>query len=40
MREPWLVFMEDERAVFEQDRTRERADVLVDGTGRRPPQVR
>ena len=40
MREPWLVFMEDERAVFEADRTRERADVLVDGTGRRPPVVR
>ena len=36
----WLQFMLDERALFEVDRTRERADVLVDGTGRRSPVVR
>jgi uridine kinase len=40
MREHWLVFMDDERALFARDRTRERADVLVDGTGARPPLVR
>jgi uridine kinase len=40
MRELWLVFMDDERALFELDRTRERADVVLDGTGTRPPVVR
>ncbi len=40
VREPWLVFMDDERGIFERDGTRERADVLVDGTGARPPVVR
>ena len=40
MREPWLVFMDDERAVFERDRTRERADVVIDGTGTLPPVFR
>jgi uridine kinase len=33
----WRQFMLDERALFARDRTRERADVLVDGTGVRPP---
>ncbi len=40
MRRHWLTFMEDERALFARERTRERADVLVDGTGARPPVVR
>jgi uridine kinase len=36
----WRQFMPAERVVFARDRTRERADVLVDGTGARPPLVR
>ena len=40
MREHWLTFMADERALFAAERTRERADVLVDGTGREPPVLR
>ena len=40
MRAHWLTFMADERDLFERERTRERADVLVDGTGERPPVVR
>jgi uridine kinase len=36
----WRQFMLDERALFARDRSRERADVLVDGTGARPPVVR
>jgi len=36
----WRQFMVDERALFARERTRERADVLVDGTGVRPPVVR
>jgi uridine kinase len=40
MKDHWLEFMPAERAVFARDRTRERADVLVDGTGGRPPVVR
>jgi hypothetical protein len=40
MEDHWRTFMADERALFERDRTRERADVLVDGTGARPPVVR
>lgn len=40
MEQRWLTFMGDERALFERERTRDRADVLVDGTGRRPPVVR
>jgi uridine kinase len=40
MREHWLTFMDDERALFAHERTRERADVVVDGTGDRPPVVR
>jgi uridine kinase len=37
---PWRQFMLDERDLFGRERTRERADVLVDGTGARPPVVR
>ncbi|QIG43450.1 hypothetical protein G5V58_12360 [Nocardioides anomalus] len=40
MRAPWETFMVDERALAARDRTRVRADVLVDGTGSRPPVVR
>ena len=40
MREHWLTFMHDERALFARERIRERADVVVDGTGARPPVVR
>ena len=40
MEERWRTFMGDERTLFERDRIRERADVLVDGTGRTPPTVR
>lgn len=40
MREHWLQFVEDERALFAAEGTRSRADVLVDGTGRTPPRVR
>jgi len=36
----WRQFMADEREAFARDRTFERADVLVDGTGTRPPIVR
>jgi uridine kinase len=36
----WRTFMSAERAVFARDLTRERADVLVDGTGRTPTVVR
>jgi uridine kinase len=36
----WRQFMLDERALFARDRTRERADVLVDGTGAASPVVR
>ena len=32
--------MADERALFARERIRERADVVVDGTGARPPVVR
>ena len=39
-RELWRQFMLDERELFARDRIRERADVVVDGTGRRPPVVR
>jgi uridine kinase len=35
----WRQFMRDEEALFGSDRTRERADVLVDGTGARPPVI-
>jgi uridine kinase len=40
MQEHWRQFALDERALFERERTRERADVLVDGTGRTVPVVR
>lgn len=39
VREHWLQFVEDERALFAAEGTRARADVLVDGTGRTPPVV-
>jgi hypothetical protein len=40
MEQHWRQFMADERVLFARDRSRERADVLVDGTGARPPVVR
>jgi cytidylate kinase len=40
MSEHWQQFMLDERALFAADRSAERADVLVDGTGSSPPLVR
>ena len=36
----WRTFMGSEREWFTRHRSRERADVLVDGTGARPPVVR
>jgi len=35
----WRTFMGQERELFARHRTQERADVLVDGTGVRPPVV-
>ena len=40
MRSHWLTWMEDEEAVHARERTRERADVLVDGTGATAPVLR
>jgi uridine kinase len=40
VRDHWLTFMADEGALFARERVRERADVLVDGTGARRPVVR
>jgi uridine kinase len=40
MEQHWRQFMADERALFARDRSRERADVLVDGTGARSPVLR
>jgi uridine kinase len=40
MEQHWRQFMVDEEALFAHDRTRERADVVVDGTGARPPELR
>jgi cytidylate kinase len=40
VQEQWRQFALDERALFERERTRERADVLVDGTGRVAPALR
>jgi uridine kinase len=40
MERHWRQFMLDERDLFARDGSRERADVLVDGTGVRPPVVR
>jgi uridine kinase len=37
MEPQWRQFMADEADLFAAHRTRERADVLVDGTGARPP---
>jgi uridine kinase len=36
----WRQFMADERELFARERIRERADVVVDGTGRAAPVVR
>lgn len=36
----WREFMRAEREIFARDRTFERADVVVDGTGERPPVLR
>jgi uridine kinase len=36
----WRQFVLDERELFAREGTRDRADVLVDGTGRTPPVVR
>jgi uridine kinase len=36
----WRQFMDDERTLFARDQTRDRADVLVDGTGRASPVLR
>jgi hypothetical protein len=36
----WRQFMLDEQVLFARERTRDRADVVVDGTGRLPPTVR
>lgn len=33
MRAQWLAWMDDEEALFARERTRDRADVVVDGTG-------
>jgi hypothetical protein len=40
MEQHWRQFMIDERALFARDRSHERADVLVDGTGVRAPVLR
>jgi uridine kinase len=39
MEHQWRQFMADEVAVFAEQRAAERADVVVDGTGERPPRV-
>ncbi len=39
MRDHWLRWRAEEARHFARDRTRARADVVVDGTGRRPPSV-
>ena len=39
MRDDWLRWRVEEDRHFAHDRTRERADVVVDGTGKRPPSV-
>jgi hypothetical protein len=33
-------FLLDEAALFARERTRDRADVIVDGTGARAPEIR
>lgn len=40
VREHWLTWMSDEDGVHARERTRERADILVDGTGHTPPVIR
>jgi uridine kinase len=40
MEDHWRTFMLDERALFARERTRRRADVLVDGSGLAPPTIR
>ena len=39
MEQHWRTFMLDERELFEREQTRERADVLVDGSGVAAPTV-
>ncbi|MDX6371161.1 MAG: hypothetical protein QOD98_149 [Nocardioidaceae bacterium] len=39
VREHWLTFMDDEQELFARERIRERADVVVDGTGSQPPVI-
>lgn len=39
LRATWLTWMADEDAVHARERTRDRADLLVDGTGATPPVV-
>lgn len=39
LREQWDAWMHDEADLFARERTEERADVLVDGTGQHPPTV-
>lgn len=39
LREQWGRWMHDEDELFSRERTVERADVLVDGTGEHPPTV-
>lgn len=39
MQEHWRQFALDERELFSREGTRDRADVVVDGTGARPPEV-
>jgi hypothetical protein len=36
----WRTFMGSERELFARYRSRQRADVVVDGTGATPPVVR
>jgi hypothetical protein len=40
MEPEWREFMPAERTIFDRDQTFARADVVVDGTGARPPLVR
>jgi uridine kinase len=40
LREHWLKWRDDEAEHFTRDATEQRADVLVDGTGREPPRLR
>ena len=40
VREQWLAWMRAEQALFARDRTRDRADFVVDGTARERPLIR